>query len=63
MPTRNARARNMLLDFCRSSFAFLPPRIMKNSALARLPRMPMKARMTKYFMDGIIPIQVGRAFP
>ena len=50
-PTRNASDLAMYLA---RSLLLLSFFIMKTSAEARLPRIPTKAKMTMYFMNGII---------
>ena len=50
-PTRMAKARAIRLDL---DGAFWPPRIMKNKAAARLPKMTTKASTTRYDITGII---------
>ena len=51
-PTRRASARAMRCDL---SGASLPPRSMKNRAVARLVMMARNASETRYDMGGIIP--------
>ena len=50
-PTRAANARAIFWD---ASGPLRPPRIMKNRATPRLPRIVTKAMITRYVIDGII---------
>ena len=54
-PTRNAKARAMLLAFAfPSCLSFSPPLNMKNMAVTKLPRMAMKPKITRYVISEII---------
>jgi hypothetical protein len=50
-PTRSASAHAILFDL---SVDLGPPRIMKNSAVAKLAKIPKNAMLTRYVMNRII---------
>jgi hypothetical protein len=54
-PTLNAKAHAMRLAFALlSCLSFSPPLSMKNMAVARLPKIAMNPKITRYVMSEII---------